>query len=111
MIFGSLIEVLYSMLDDENKELSKKYDANNYRIFLGMVHHSYGRMLRNDLGLWNEDTAIVKWFKKEYNLDHADDISSLIIIALLFKDNDELADFVMEKEAERFREHWRNNDE
>ena len=35
--------------------------------------------LRNEWSLWEKDTKCVVWFKKNYGLDHADDISSIIM--------------------------------
>lgn len=46
------------------------------------LHFSVGQLLRNDWSLWDKETIIVKWFKQTYGLDHADDISGLILDCL-----------------------------
>jgi hypothetical protein len=43
------------------------------------AHFTWGMMLRNEWELWNKENRIVMWFKENYGLDHADDISGLIL--------------------------------
>lgn len=106
-IFNYLINSLYALLEEKSKKLAEEYRGDNYRDFLAMVHHSYGRMLRNDLSLWVEESPIVQWFSKEYGLTHADDISAMIIIGLLFKDDHQLRNDMMKNNANICKEHWR----
>jgi len=46
--------------------------------FIGEAHHSLGRKLRNEWGLWFNETEIGKWFEK-LGVYHADDRSSIIL--------------------------------
>lgn len=46
--------------------------------FLATSHHSLGRYLRNEWGLWKKGTALVVYFKK-LGLWHPDDMSGLIL--------------------------------
>lgn len=47
------------------------------------VHHTVGMMLRNGWSLWDTDSVLVKWFKENYSIDHADDVSGLILDCLV----------------------------
>lgn len=69
------------------------------------LHFGLGVMLRNDWSLWDRDTRLVKWFKEKYGIDHADDISGLILDCL-YRDIVGLPR--REKElARQFLEHWK----
>lgn len=46
------------------------------------LHFSVGQLLRNEWSLWDKETILVKWFKQRYGLEHADDISGLILDCL-----------------------------
>ena len=46
------------------------------------VHFSFGRELRNYWSLWDEETPLVKWFRYNLGVDHADDISGIILDCL-----------------------------
>lgn len=69
------------------------------------LHFSVGRLIRNDWSLWDKETILVKWFKQRYGIDHADDISGLILDCL-HKDmtgeprRDELL-------AKKYLDHWK----
>lgn len=47
-----------------------------------MAHFTVGMMLRNEWSLWDENTVLVQWFKQTYGIQHADDISGIIIDCL-----------------------------
>jgi len=47
------------------------------------VHHTVGMMLRNEWSLWDKNSVLVQWFKKNYGIDHADDVSGLILDCLV----------------------------
>jgi hypothetical protein len=46
------------------------------------LHFGLGMLLRNEWSLWEKETILVKWFKENYGVDHADDISGLILDCL-----------------------------
>jgi hypothetical protein len=68
------------------------------------VHLTVGMFIRNEWSLWEKDTVLVKWFKNTYGIDHADDVSGIILdcacrdIQKLPRRDKEL--------AERYRIHW-----
>jgi hypothetical protein len=46
------------------------------------LHFGLGMMLRNEWSLWEKETILVRWFKEKYGVDHADDVSGLILDCL-----------------------------
>lgn len=47
------------------------------------VHFTVGMMLRNEWSLWDKDSILVRWFKQNYGIDYADDVSGLILDCLV----------------------------
>jgi hypothetical protein len=45
-------------------------------------HHRTGRFIRNTLKLWEKDSVLSAFFRREYSLWHADDMSHMILVAL-----------------------------
>lgn len=43
------------------------------------VHFTFGMNLRNDWSLWDKDNPLVKGFWEVYGIEHADDISGIIL--------------------------------
>lgn len=72
------------------------------------IHFSVGMMLRNLWTLWDKQSRLVLWFKNRYGVDHADDVSA-IIIDCLHKDINELPrrDDAL---AESFIKHWKKSE-
>lgn len=70
------------------------------------AHHSLGRNIRNGWDLWMPAADIVRWSKATYGVDHADDISSLILGGLVERLGGSAFD--IEAEAEVCRRHWRD---
>ncbi len=69
------------------------------------VHFTVGMMLRNEWSLWEKDTILVKWFKENYGIEHADDLSGLILDCLV-RDVQGLPR--RDKElAKRYIDHWK----
>lgn len=69
------------------------------------VHFSIGRMLRNEWTLWDAETILVKWFEQNYGVNHADDVSGLILDCLC---KDIRGEPRKDKElAKSFIEHWK----
>ena len=69
------------------------------------VHFTVGMMLRNEWSLWDKESILVQWFKKTYNIDHADDISGLILDCLTQDIREKPR---QDKElAKQFIEHWK----
>lgn len=71
------------------------------------VHMTVGIMLRNEWSLWDKDSILMRWFKKNYGIDHADDLSGLIIDCLVQDIKDKPR---RDKElAKKYIDHWKKN--
>jgi hypothetical protein len=70
------------------------------------VHFTVGMMLRNEWSLWDKDSIMVRWFKENYGIEHADDVSGLILDCLV-RDVQGLPR--RDKElAKRYINHWKS---
>lgn len=93
--------------DDPILDAARRMDL---RDFTAAAHHTFGRMLRNQLGLWNPESAAHQWFVRR-GVHHADDMSGLLMIGLWHAARGEEPD--SEEWAatlERYRIHWWNHD-
>lgn len=91
------IDILYRELDDDFK---KKFLNLGHSAY----HHGFGTTIRNEWGLWEEKSVLYKFFKKTFDLEHADDMSGLILEGLYSKLQGEPYD--PKPTAEHFKEHW-----
>lgn len=66
------IEYLDKELTKQDKEYLLEHGALS-------VHHSLGRWIRNNWGLWNEEDNKLKVNLKKLGLEHPDDMSNYII--------------------------------
>lgn len=69
-----------------------------------MAHFGAGMYLRNEWSLWESESRLVKWFKAHYGVEHADDISG-IIMECLWNDvrGEPRRDKIL---AEQYLKHW-----
>lgn len=68
------------------------------------LHMSVGQHIRNAWSLWDKNTILTRWFYKNYGVDHADDISAIIIESMVSDLNNIPR---RDKElAQEFIEHW-----
>lgn len=66
------IQELNKSLSQEDKEYLLEHGALS-------VHHSLGRWIRNNWGLWNEEDNKLKVNLKKLGYEHPDDMSNYII--------------------------------
>lgn len=97
----SNLEEAVSLLKDALDEKEKSVIIN---LSVAKLHMSVGQHIRNEWSLWNKENVITQWFKKKYGVDHADDVSAIIIECVI-------ADLLGrpredKKLAEEFIEHW-----
>lgn len=52
----------------------------SFDALVGEVHHSLGRYLRNEWGLWR-DSALAQHMRGTHNTSHPDDMTHVIIVA------------------------------
>jgi len=69
-------------------------------------HFTTGRLVRNRLGLWNQNNPLVQHMVERFGVCHADDLGSLITKAAHAKNNDLLYDPM--NDVQRFKEHWQS---
>ena len=70
---------LFEAVQELDKSLSQ--DDKEYLLENGSlsVHHSLGRWIRNNCGLWNEEDNKLKVNLKKLGFEHPDDMSNYII--------------------------------
>lgn len=69
------------------------------------LHMSIGQYIRNEWSLWDKDNVLTKWFSQRYGVDHADDVSAIIIESMVADLNNIPR---RDKElAKEFIEHWK----
>jgi hypothetical protein len=64
------------------REDDQQYIAGLKKEDLSALHHGLGRWIRNNFGLWAEDSELVELLKdkeKGQNYPHADDVSQILI--------------------------------
>lgn len=64
-----------------------KYDSEDYNYIKALqenelvkLHHSLGRFIRNEFGLWDADSQLLKSLTEDVKSDHPDDVSQYIIV-------------------------------
>ena len=88
-----------AMTSQEIKEVSKLESSE--------LHFSLGMYLRNQWSLWDKDSIINTWFRTTYGVDHADDVSGIILECLINDFNGQpRKDKIL---AKKFIEHWKKN--
>lgn len=72
------VDRLLSLMSEEDKQSLKNTPEKD----LIMFHFGLGAYIRNEFGLWQGNTELLKSCEKESNFVHPDDSSSIIIEAL-----------------------------
>lgn len=97
------VKILIDGLDMEDVAEIRRPRFNSSQLHFGL-----GMYLRNNWSLWEKDTILVKWFKDNYGVEHADDISGIILECMA---NDIRGESRRDKQlAESFIEHWKKVD-
>ncbi len=91
------VNVLNQSLTEQEKSLIKEMSHVN-------LHLTVGQLIRNQWSLWDKDTILVKWFHNKYGIDHADDVSAVIMDCLVCDLNN--TPRRADKLASDFKEHW-----
>lgn len=72
------LEECYEYIDSINVADSERFISNPEDVIIN-THHGFGRMLRNELGLW-DGSKLSRWFKNQ-GIKHPDDMSHCIIVS------------------------------
>ena len=98
-------------LEDALKTIKEGLDVNDIaemkrpKFVPSQLHFTVGMFLRNEWSLWDKDTILVQWFKRTYGVDHADDISGIILDCLY---RDIMGKPRQDKEvAQKCLDHWK----
>jgi hypothetical protein len=94
------VNVLLNVLTSNDLKAIEK-NQTDYR-FISLL----GKDIRNNFKLWELDNPLVLWFKKTYGIDHADDISEIIINCLFAKVKKQKYD--PSKDVLRIKDYWKN---
>lgn len=85
-------------------EMSEESRANLIGRGPEYFHMTTGMAIRNAFGLWDPESPLVLSAKATYGVDHADDISGLILLGLYGEVSGEPVD--LDAEAADYRAHW-----
>lgn len=97
-IEGAVGYLLNSLSEEEIAFIKKEKDHS-------CIHFGLGMQIRNDWGLWRNDTAIKLDAVEKYGIAHGDDLSSLIFAWLWAKVKNETFDPIVY--CQNFHEHWK----
>jgi len=72
----AVIMALDSTLEHDRKYLM---EAGSSHDFAAILHHSFGRFMRNRWQLWDNESALYKDINGRFGLTHGDDLSGIIL--------------------------------
>lgn len=104
---ATLSEALYALdkiLSNDAKDLFQNLAEQD---IVTSSHHSLGRWMRNDWGLWNIHSPLHKWFT-DRGVWHPDDMSSIIIRSYYRRLKGEPIKF--REQIQHFVEYWKAQD-
>lgn len=94
---GQAVDIIVAGLSDDDVEFFETESTTR-------AHHEGGRFLRNTWSLWDKESHLVQWFRTHLGIGHADDISSVILVAVQARIIG--IKFYPKPMLDRFREHW-----
>lgn len=92
-------------LDQHVTEKDKKLIRSITEEDMWDYHHTVGRAMRNDWGLWDRNSNLHQWFFKTLNIWHADDMSGIIMTSYWRHLNGVALD--LENQTDRYHKHWK----
>lgn len=102
-----LIHYVIDLLDPSTLRTIK--DCSTEDEFIGLAHHSLGMSLRNHLELWVNTSHLYNFFKTNYGLLHADDMSGILMAKLYRVLKGDLSNDWIDAEIAHYRQHWENS--
>jgi hypothetical protein len=93
------------MCEDQEQynPLLKAVSAADFSI---SMHHTLGRWIRNNWGLWAKTGWLYSDIRVRYQLEHADDMSTLVLIAAWHAYSGTSPERDLREAADRFIKHW-----
>jgi hypothetical protein len=95
-------EALKKILTIEEVEDIKASEDNTVKY-----HHSLGRWMRNNWGLWG--SSELKTYFEELGFTHADDMSSIILDSFHLYLNNLPLDSYLEEQVKFYKDYWAKN--
>lgn len=74
--------------------------------FMGQAHFLLGMSIRNHLRLWQAHSHLYNFFKTTYGLDHADDMSGIILHKLYDTIHGKDDDSWIQDDLAKYKAHW-----
>ena len=97
-----------TILDQIVDESDKKHFMEIEEDDMSGLHHTGGRFIRNNWGLWDEESPLHKWFKETHGIWHADDMSGIILTSYWRRLHD--IDIDVESQAKFYLDYWKEQD-
>lgn len=94
------MEILTKLLTSEEQINFTRMSEND----IGRMHHGFGQWLRNNWGLWDENSAMCKHMKS-IGFVHADDMSGSLLREFWRRMNN--LPSKLAEDLELYREHWK----
>lgn len=94
------------MMRDSN-EINYIQNAQTPENFTALGHHTLGRWIRNNWGLWKQEGPLYEELNRVYGLTHADDLSSLILAAAWCRFHNKGVKPVLSGMSAKFKQHWK----
>ncbi|KKN37358.1 hypothetical protein LCGC14_0764190 [marine sediment metagenome] len=91
-------------LDELFSQKEKDFITSSPESVMIQYHHSTGRWIRNNWGLWaKEDNELKQWFKK-LDITHADDMSGIILKSYWRFKNDKTLS--LKDQTQVYKDYW-----
>jgi hypothetical protein len=100
---GEALKWLHKNLSDEDLSFIQK--TKDEDTLVGKLHNSWGRAMRNNWGLWDDKSVLTIYFKK-LGIDHADDMSGIIIRTFWRKLNNKPME--LDEMIKYYQSYWKN---
>ncbi len=106
-------EKMPTTLEECLNRLHKDFETGGWQEFKDMeedeavtsCHRFTGRSMRNNWELWEDKTPLVQWFKR-IGIDHADDMSSIILVTFHRRLNG--VDEDLDGQVKEYIEYWKD---
>lgn len=100
----STLEEAFEELDKNLLDTDKQFLLSDSETkIIAQIHHGLGRWLRNNWLLWSGEEGISIWFKS-IGIDHADDMSSIILISYIRRSRNEPIN--LEEQVSLYKDFW-----
>lgn len=100
------LEECYEWIDSNIEDIKDFIEAPESKA-LGVSHMSIGMWIRNNWGLWKEDSPLAMWFIS-HGIFHADDMSGVILTSYHRHKNG--LDVKFDEQVKKYKDFWDNYD-